>query len=149
MQPTPKPYRFADEASGILLIFAVLFAPWAFGTTLGWTVLTMNGVGYVLGLLLAFKGFVRWKADFQPSRWTDGAGHRWPVRSLAALTGILLAYVLISALNARARMTYTFAGPGYIGSGIDTEYLEAIEWLPHSYDRATTLGAFYNYLAMA
>jgi hypothetical protein len=59
MQPTPKPYRFADEASGILLIFAVLFAPWAFGTTLGWTVLTMNGVGYVLGLLLAFKGFVR------------------------------------------------------------------------------------------
>ena len=146
---TPKPYRWADQATGFLLLVAVVFAPWAFGATQGWSIWTLNGIGYGMGGLLAFKGLVRWKVDFEPARWNDGIGRKWPVRALAILTVVVLGYVLVSALNARAKIDYTYLPGQAVATGIDIEYLEPVGWLPSSYDGATTLWAFWKYLAMA
>jgi hypothetical protein len=146
---TPKPYRWADQATGFLLLVAVVFAPWAFGATQGWSIWTLNGIGYGMGVLLAFKGLVRWKVDFEPARWNDGIGRKWPVRTLAILTVVVLAYVLVSALNARAKIDYTYPPGQVVATGIDIEYFESVGWLPSSYDGATTLWAFWKYLAMA
>ena len=117
---TPKPYRWADQATGILLLVAVVFAPWAFGATQEWSIRTLNAVGYVMGGLLAFKWLVRWKVDFEPTRWNDGRGRKWPVRALAAVTVLILVYVLVSALNARARIDYTYQPGQAAATGIDT-----------------------------
>lgn len=149
MQPTPRPYRLADAASGVLLLVALVFAPWAFATTQEWSVWVLNALGYLLGFLLAFKWFVRWKADFEPVRWNEGLGKRWPVRVLAGLTVVILVYVLVSGLNARAKIDYTMVAPNQPASGIDIEYLDPIPWLPQSYDRSSTLWAFWKYVAMA
>jgi hypothetical protein len=118
---TPKPYRWADQATGILLLVAVVFAPWAFGATQEWSIRTLNAVGYVMGGLLAFKWLVRWKVDFEPTRWNDGRGRKWPVRALAAVTVLILVYVLVSALNARARIDYTYQPGQAAATGIDIE----------------------------
>lgn len=149
MQPTPKSYRFADSASGTTMLFAAVFAPWAFGATQEWSIRTLNAVGYLMGGLLAFKWLVRWKVDFEPSRWNDGRGRKWPVRALAAVTVLILVYVLVSALNARARIDYTFLPGQAVATGIDIEYSESVAWLPSSYDGPATLWAFWKYLAMA
>jgi len=141
---TPRAYRFADEASGLILVGAIVFTPWAFGTTQDWSIGVMNTLGHALGLLLLFKHWIRWQAGFEPPRWSDGPGRRWPVRLLAGLTLLLLGYVLVSALNARGVILVTADA-----DVVDIEPLEAIEWLPHSQDRQTTLRAFWNYLAMA
>jgi hypothetical protein len=146
---TPKPYRWADQATGILLLVAVVFAPWAFGTTQEWSIWTLNVLGYLMGALLAFKWLVRWKSDFGPTRWDDGIDRKWPVQALAALTVLILAYVLVSVLNARAQIDYTYL-PGFASAtGIDIQYLEPVGWLPASYDGPATLWAFFKYLALA
>ncbi len=104
----------------------------------------MNVLGWVLGLLLLVKRGIRWQSGFEPPRWNDGPGRRWPVRLLAGLTLLLLGYVLVSALNPRGRIEFTGGA-----DDIHIEPLEAIEGLPQTWDRQTTLSAFWNYLAMA
>lgn len=146
---TPKPYRIADQITGILLLVGIVFAPWAFGATQVWSVLTLNSIGYLLGILLVFKWFVRWRTNFQPTRWSDGGKRLMPVRLLAVLTIAILSYVLISILNARARIEYTYVSASEAASGIDFEYLESFDWLPGTYDQKSTLWAFWKYLALS
>ncbi|MBX7246992.1 MAG: O-antigen ligase family protein [Candidatus Sumerlaeaceae bacterium] len=59
---------------------------------------------------------------------------------MALLTALILAYCLISALNARA--TYDWSTGSLI-------YRDCLRWLPHSYDAPSTWRAFWNYLALA
>ena len=47
----------------------VVFGPWVFGTTQPWAIWAMNIAGYVLGLLLLVKLFIRWLKGYQPGRW--------------------------------------------------------------------------------
>jgi hypothetical protein len=61
---------------------------------------------------------------------------------------ILLCYVLISALNPKARLQYTFTLGYLIASGVEVDYLDPIERLPKSHDRDRTLRAFWKYLAV-
>ena len=68
---TLRLYQHADLASGILIFFMVVFSPWAFGTTQPWSIWTMNLCGYLLGLLLATKLYIRFRLGYRPSRW-DG-----------------------------------------------------------------------------
>ena len=109
----------------------------------------MNCVCYALGGLLVGKWFVRWAADWRPSKDLEvldiehGAGSkkvRWPVWLLAASTVLLLGYCLTSALNARA----TYAPEGRL-----FEYHTCLMWLPHSYDSASTWPAFEEHMALA
>jgi hypothetical protein len=138
-------YRLADGASGLLLLAMTIFCPWAFGTTQPWSISLMNGASYGLGGLLGFKLYVRWIKGYQPPRWdavsvAPSSARQWITRCLAVLTVMVLAFTLISALNARA--TYHRIGQSF-------EYHEVIRWLPQSLDRNLTWEWFWVYLALA
>jgi len=142
-------------ASGGLIFFLIVFTPWAFGSTQDWSIWTANIACYLLGALLAAKAIIRLREGYQPARWgepivvDEGSGELAspPVptdratRLLALLTFLLLGYVLISALNARAVYEPGRREFRYLG--------DPIAWLPHSYDRASTWFAFWQYLGLA
>lgn len=135
-------YRASDALSGILIWGMVILGPWAFGTTQPATIRIMNMAGYTLGLLLAVKWFIRHFKGYRPS---GRAANPTPsttklTQVLAALTLAILAYTLISALNARASWRLENAYP---------DYHAAIAWLPQSYARENTWRAFGNFLALA
>jgi hypothetical protein len=62
-------YRACDAGTAGLIYFMVVFSPWAFGTTQPWAIRTMDPTGYLLGLLLALKLWVRWRKGYRPARW--------------------------------------------------------------------------------
>lgn len=141
-------YRLVDQFSGWLVYFAVVFSPWAFGTTQPWSIWTMNITGYLLGGLLAFKWCVRRGLGYQPPRWQPDTlnapllAHRLH-RLTTFLFGVTLAILLycwISALNARST---------WQPESLAFHYHDIITWLPHSYDRTRTWQAFWNYTALA
>jgi len=142
-------YRTCDRVSGWLILFMVVFSPWAFGTTQPWAIWTMNVTGYVLGALLLFKLWLRFRRGYRPARWNEHAAgfatgspraSRFAVTGLAILTVAILAYCLIAGLNARST---------YDGGQQIFVYHEHLSWLPHSYDRARTWQVFFNLLALA
>ncbi len=152
---TPRPHALCDSISGGLILFLVLFTPWAFGTTQEWSIWIANIACYALGVLLVAKWVIRRREGFQPPRWGEPivlaegsgelAGPRAPTdgatRALAVLTGILLLYVLVGALNARATYDPVKRSFQYLG--------DPITWLPQSYDRASTWFVFFQYLGIA
>ena len=68
----------------------IVFAPWAFGATERWSIWTMNVGGYVLGLLLAAKWWIRWRTGYRPARWGDGDELRNPSSEFRNRPGVLL-----------------------------------------------------------
>ena len=133
----------------------VVFSPWAFGTTEEWSIWTMNIAAYLLGLVLATKWCVRWRTGYRPARWGDEFAEAETVkrpalgalrlttiltRTLAVLTGLILAYILVSVLNKRAV---------YLPGLRRFEYFESISWLPQTYDGASTWQIFWMYLGLA
>jgi len=136
-----------------MLIFPMLvFGPWAFGTTEPWSIWTMNIAGYALGVLLLAKVFIRGLKGYNAPRWENYSSHsptktrhrhplvRFLTRSLAVLTLAVLAFCLVSALNA----FYTYNPV--------TRLFEAhhcLKWLPHSLDGHRTWFAFWTYLGLA
>jgi len=131
-------HRTADRITEFLIYGAVIFGPWAFGTTQPWSTLVMDGVGLALGLLWLGKLFLR-AGGYTPPRWSTDSDRRvagW----LAAGTCCILAYCLISAWNARAI---------YHPEQWSFEYRDAIPWLPHSYDQDTSWQYFWEYLGLA
>ena len=141
-----KLYGACDFVTGFLLSGMVVFSPWAFGTTQEWSIGTMNVGGYVLGGLLCTKWLLRWIWGVRPAVWGQedgGAGDgavRWITRLLAVLTGLVLLYCFVSAINARA--TFFEEQNQFI-------YRECTLWLPHSYDSILSWQAFWNYLALS
>jgi hypothetical protein len=138
-------YRACDRASGWLICFMVVFSPWAFGTTEPWSKWTINASGYALGAMLLFKHWLRFRFNHRPARWNPVERRadfrptsRLHTSGLAVLTAAILAYCLLSALNARS--TYE--------AGVFA-YRDYVRWLPHSYDQARTWQAFFNLLALA
>jgi hypothetical protein len=148
-QPTPKVYRWADNFSGGLLLLQLVFAPWALGASQLWSIWTLNIGGLLLGGLLVLKWVVRRATGFEPTRWKSGAEMRWPLVALAVASGCVLFQVLISGLNARMILDYTFMPKVPAATGLWVTYLEPVEWLPQSYDGPRTLLAFWKYLGMA
>ena len=145
---TPSVYRFCDTASGALILFMIVWAPWAFGCTVSWAIWTLCGGAYTLGLLLAVKGFLRWRNDYTPERWASPTPvGTWAVRLLATLTVLMLAYVLVSWINARATLEF----PRRAIDGVQIRYHDRspLTWLPSTYDAPRTLRAFWRYLALA
>jgi hypothetical protein len=68
-------YRACENGTEAVLYFMVVFSPWAFGTMQPWAIRTMDAAGYLLGLLLALKLWVRWWKGYRPARWETQA-HR-------------------------------------------------------------------------
>jgi hypothetical protein len=142
-------YRTSEWISEWLICFAILFGPWAFGTTQPWSIHVMNGVGMALGLLWLGKLIIR-SSGHQPRRWTEISGkgesgrrletERRFAGMLAGGTFCILLYCLISAWNARAV---------YHPDQWSFEYRDAIPWLPHSYDQAGSWAAFWEFLGLA
>ncbi len=134
-------YQVCDGASGRLIAFMLVFGPWAFGTTQFWSIRVMNGLAYVLGLLLFAKLGVRALTGYQSPRW-GGKSRRAQrlTRALAALTVLIPGYCLVSALNPRST---------YLRTQAMFEYHQSIGWLPHSYDDVSTWRVFWVYLALA
>ena len=136
-----------------MFIFPMLvFGPWAFGTTEPWSIWTMNIAGYALGILLLVKVFIRGPKGYTALRWENYSSHsatktrhrhplaRFLTRSLAGLSLAVLAFCLVSALNA----FYTY-NPG-------TRLFEThhyLKWLPHSLDSHRTWFTFWTYLGLA
>lgn len=140
-------HRICDSATEIVLYAAIVFGPWAFGTTQLWSTRTLNVAGFVLGALWLTKVATRRITGYHPARWDWLNNQRppwWPdlfvTRILALLTVTFLLYVFVSAINARAI---------YVHSERYFDYLDYIPWLPHSYDRDFTWRAFWRYLALA
>jgi hypothetical protein len=132
--------QICDWITEALIYFAIVFGPWAFGTTQPWSIHVMNGVGFALGLLWLGKVCAR---RYAPGalRQASGALHeRRFTRLLAAGTVCILAYCLISAWNARAI---------YHPDQWNFEYRNAILWLPHSYSRDESWSVFWMYLGLA
>ena len=110
------------------LLFSILvFAPWAINSEprlCEWALLA-------LGALFAIASILG-----QPGRNSQSTPRLTPaLRGFAVLGSLLLGYVFISALNARA---YGFILLG----GVGLQYRDAILWLPHSYDRMATWKVF-------
>lgn len=118
----------------------VIFSPWAFGGWPKWSIWTMNVGGYALALLYFVKLVIRRQTGFRPER----CGGRQPAvirYGLGAITVLLLAWCVVSALNARAVVDLDrlvlVDKPRWIG------------WLPHSYDEPASWFAFWQYLGLA
>lgn len=147
--PTPRLYDWCDTITEYLIYAMVIFSPWAFGTVEDRDIWIMNAAGYCLGALLAAKWILRWRTGYQPYRWGHGPDadpkrvrrSRILTRILAGLTLFLLAYILCQILNARANYLW--------GEGRFDYFDHYIPWLPHSYDRDSTLFEFWKYLALA
>lgn len=130
----------------------LVFSPWAFGTTQPWSIWCMNFAGYALGGLLLIKLFIRKGKKYPALRWDHFSSRsgilsrrrhpatRLLMRTLAGLTLAVLAFILISALNAAAHYdpnTQTF------------QYRHYLAWLPHSFDVDRTWFHFWMYLGLA
>ena len=158
-------YQACEALTEVGIYLMVLFSPWAFGTSQAWSVWVMNIAGYGLGMLLAGKLAIRWLKGYRPPRWEECRRQNAECRTqtsesrvqsptskvrrlaggklavlLAGLTGGILGYCLISAVNARATCdpeTLTFT------------YHKCVRWLPHSFDSSRTWFAFWSYLGLA
>jgi O-antigen ligase len=146
-------YRASERLTEALIYVMVVFSPWAFGSTQDWAVWVMNVGGYVLGVLLCIRLLIRFLKGYRPPRWDGPVGSSltdsetgWRgspaliTVALATLTLVLLGYVLVSALNARAT---------YQRMELSLEYHACIPWLPHTHDSHRTWFAFWNYLGLA
>jgi hypothetical protein len=130
----------------------IIFSPWAFGTTQLWSIWSMNVVGYLLGVFLAIKLFIRCVKGYQPPRWDQpsesGATSLkqkflTPAqlsKVLAVLTIAILLYCLVSAVNAAAT---------HDPDALNFTYHRYIRWLPHSFDSGRTWLAFWTYLSLS
>src|SRR5437016_2518433 len=132
-------YRLCEDLTEVLIYLMVVFTPWAFGTTQPWSIWTMNIAGYVLGLLLMSKLFIRRAKGYHPPRLDYGttglrdnriAGFitaQKLTKALALITVALLLYCLTAALNARST---------YQPEGLAFTPREHLKWLPASFDSA-------------
>ena len=132
-------YRVCDDLSGLLVFPMIVFSPWAFGTTDAWSIWTMNAAGFALGILLLAKLFIRKVKNYPAPRWEHFPTRRYS-RALGWLTLAILAYCLVSALN---------AGATYNPDTKIFDYHHCLNWLPHSMDSRRSWFYFWNYLALA
>ena len=145
-------YRICDDLSGLIIFPMLVFSPWRYGTTEQWAIWAMNVAGYALGALLLVKLFIRGPKGYTALRWENYSSHsatktrhRHPLarqltRILAGLTLAVLAFCLVSALNA------------FYNHNPDTRLFEqhrCLKWLPHSLDGRRTWFTFWTYLGLA
>ncbi len=164
-------YHLAEDFTAFFVYFMTVFSPWAFGTTEPWSIWTMRGCGYAVGLLLFVKWSIRFFKRYRPAKWEPAykaKSHNaepWmsgtvvrpqpPARcqkrtgwlthfSLTQLLAVLTVCILLYCLIAALNARATF---NPLSGAFD--YHAYLRWLPHSLDRAGTWEAFWTYLALA
>jgi len=145
--PAERLARGTDPLLGAIVFFAVLFGPWAFGSTPAWAVNVLTATGVTAWNLLGVRwaarrvAFRQWpREQMIDGQWRTPPGERLFRNALAILTGLTLLYILTSAWNARATYQPALWGP---------EFHPSVSWLPHSYASASTWSAFWKYLGVA
>jgi O-antigen ligase len=138
-----------DAFSGVVLLLLILLAPWMIGATTRETIFALNVIGFLSGGLWILQRIFCALAKPVCNGEADHPTGRWPMAAVWVFVVVLLIYVLCSALNPKASLRYTF-NPGYpFASGVEIEYLDNIDWLPHTYDQDRTMRAFWKYLSLA
>jgi len=144
-----RAHQICDDFSGKIICLMLVLGPWAFGSTQLWAIWTLNGLSFLVASFFGAKLLIRRSTGYFPARWggsasgmpRENAGRtRLLNRILAWATVLLLAYCLASVLNARST---------YHREIVSFEYFHFSPWLPNSHDRASSIQAFFNYLAMA
>jgi len=148
----PNTHKLADKLTEIIIYFIVIFSLWAFGTTEPWSTWTMNISAYALGFLLLTKWFTRWKTDYKawgiqssknesiPRINRLRLAHKYCNFLLTACMFLILAYILISAINARS--TFDLVSKEF------TYFSNFNNKLPHSYNANATWFLFWQYLGL-
>jgi len=147
-------YHFCDAATGMILVFMIFFSPWAFGTTESWSANIMNACGFFIGLAWLLKIVVREWVGYKPLRWDLPPGSwsnpgyslvtgykisKWVKFILGLLSLFIIAFHLVAVLNAAAV---------YFPEEYRFVYKTHIKWLPHSYDKNSSLNAFLRCVAL-
>ncbi len=141
----PKIYYLADKSTEILIYFIILFSPWAFGTTESWSIWITNISSYILGSLLVVKLFYKKTKSFYKNKSSHKENsskltQKIFIQLLMFSMLVLLSYILLSAINARA--TFNLETKEYI-------YFEKFNKnLPHSYNSQGTWFVFWQYLGL-
>lgn len=146
----PRLYSIFDFISEILIIFTIIFSPWAFGSVHDWAIWTVTIANYGIGALLLLKWWFRYTTGYLPPRWgktAAGYSHRFftycdiRTKTIAFLTVYILIYVFISIFNVKAKFNYDFS------------YFEFeskfINWLPKTYDQKSTILSFSIFSGLA
>lgn len=130
------PAEWCRRFTAWLLCASLLFAPWAFGATQPWAVVTLNLAGTALGLLwIVLKIF--------PPDIIARPAHRpphWTTKVLAAGTILLLAHNFLASVNAQS--TFDLSNAAF-------HPLSHCTWLPHSSDRAASWRILWQNVALA
>jgi hypothetical protein len=132
----PRLAAALDRGMAGLLLLSLVFAPWAFGSTQAWATVVLDITGSLLGALWLLKVLFHSRTDQTgpptiPGRVTS---------ILLWLTGAVLLYNLVAALNAQA---------AFISSTFAFRPLPHLTWLPHSYDRHASWMALWQNVALA
>lgn len=136
-------YYFCDVLTEATLYVMVVLTPWLFGSAERWATWTMNGCAFFLGALFFAKALLRATTRLRPNHWdfhAEAPGSKFIARALGWTTVLLLAYLLLGAVNARA--TFHKLRQEFV-------YHDFISWLPHSYDRAASFFWFWTFLGLA
>ncbi len=128
-----------DRICGSLILFSVVFAPWAFGTVHPWAIAFLNSIAFVLGFISVL---CQWR-NLKESR-TGGeerTGRYSPLVKWAICTNvIILAYMTTYVLNPRA---------DFDDGTLMFHYFDSyIEWLPHSFSRGHTISFLIKFTAL-
>jgi O-antigen ligase len=138
-----------DKFIGFILTFSVVLAPWMVGATTLWGIQVLNFLGLSLGVLFFFNRVVGWRIQ-RTKDLTDQTPISGKCIWLAfGGIGLILGYVLCSALNPKAILEYSYFPGSSQATGVEITYLEPVQWLPQSYDAKRTLRAFWKYLSLS
>lgn len=123
-----------------LLYAGLLFSLWAAASEPFWAVWIVNAVGILLGCIQALRWLDR--RSIGTSALDEGVeSGRWVGWTVAGLGALACLWCLVSALNA--------AGAVDLKSGEWHALGSFLPWLPHSFDRPATWGAFFTGLGVA
>ena len=133
-------FTVADNSSGALIYFLVVFTSWALGTTQTWSIWTANVIAFVLGVLLLIKKIALASSSIRPPRCAGAKESKnyWR-RAVLGLNLLVLLYILVSGLNSRA---------AFDEGSLRFIYRDSISWLPHSYDSHSTWFVFWQALGL-
>ena len=139
----PTGIRVLEGFTAAIILFQIIFAPWAFGTTDDWSERILAASGYLLGAALLTQRILCRRNRYAPPRWSDRApsSQKRLTKALAISTVAILGYILVSAVNERAR--FSSADQTF---NLNDNYLA---WLPHSFAAGQTWDFLLKHAALA